>query len=648
MDKIKFDFPKILFVYDHDFLSPMTPLDPRVKYLAILKQINQIKEKTTHKKLSIHWLVSHSFPSVPFIEAISMLGEERFAKSIQYYKFVDFKTETLFSKRNQLMNLFGHLERQLETIEEDQIQLFILDDLYELSKWNKASNFGPTVFYNTLAQIINDTNCYVICLSKPQITDWVDQFGNRKIRAHHHNIIRRQAISSQMQIKFMWLIRPPLLVKLKTENKKGTDTIVSLTLVPQTNDEFDEIGFNFAEIMDLPQTQVCEVNLGLNENLTFQEKKKEEIINSTIALIQNYQIPVQMEREFHFEEIPDIDEYRIYRNPNLTDKTSAQKQMIMRKSHENSKLVYFVKYSLKLNSMRKLDISYFNNKNKSALKETSLLISEYEVLYLENNETSDHLIDDMLMIYYDLLQLDQNEIFIINEIGNKHKEWIKPFLALFLYEVRNLYKEVKIDVEAILTSAIQDPQIINWLSKYKSSSIYYNKYDSKKAISLAKKLPYTLTIVHPRLGVSYLKLDKMLSDTAEGELEILLTKVEGEQYFLLARISIDSIDPIIFDSMPIETSKFNADTKIFLPTNFSTNITDFIPFDKSNEYSVYEIWKLKLIGSKFSEFKESVDLQNIQDKDWNKPLYLKLYIPGIDVVIKIKEDKGQYNWNILT
>ncbi|OLS16963.1 MAG: hypothetical protein HeimC2_45410 [Candidatus Heimdallarchaeota archaeon LC_2] len=639
--------PKILFIYDHDFLSFNNPIDPRAKYIQILRHIRQIKDVTSAKSHSIHWLASHLFPSVPFIEAISMHSTENLAKEIKYFKFVDVDTDSFISKRNQFLNLFGHLERQISDIKEneDLIQLFVIDDLRELYTWSKENNFGLSLFFNTLFQIINFPNIYLICISRPQITDRVDQNGNRAVRASFHNLLRIQAQASQIEIKFQWLVRPPAGAKLKSEYKKGTDTILSFFVSPQNFEGYEQDGLLISSVLDNPEIRVCDMNLAMEENQTFSVSKKAEIIESTMALIQNYQRQAEKEREFSFSIVDDFTNYRLYTNSKLKMATSSTKSGIDRKTRAEDKLVNFIEYSLKLKEIKEKRIFALQgdeDKWQDQVETVSKLIDEHYKLVSITKETPTLLIGNILNKYYDLLGLDKEEILEIEILYKSQENWLRPFLALFQFTTKILYSNVKINVKDNLKFVLNHPQVQNWISQYPTSRIYYNTWDTKKAVVLARRIPYTLNILHPHLGISYSKLDQILLEAQEGDLEILVSPDRDDKYSITCRITTSNFEPVVFSTIGLHSFQISTDNKPFLPTEFET-IISVVPFIKYRDSTISEKWKFKIINIEFSNFDRSHDLENIS---WNKPSRLKLYISEIDAVVELNEKDNSYLWKL--
>ena len=160
----------------------------------------------------------------------------------------------------------------------------------------------------------------------------------------------------------------------------------------------------------------------------------------------------------------------------------------------------------------------------------------------------------------------QNEILRINNTVYKQEQWLKPFLALFLVTFNNLYSNVKIKIKDYLKVALKHPQIRNWLGKYPVSKNHYNTYDTKKSVVLARKLPYTLNIIHPYLGLSYLRLNQILSKASEGKLEISVTNVREEEYHISCRLTMPDIEPIISYAIGIQGYEFTPNLVPFLPT----------------------------------------------------------------------------------
>ena len=219
-------------------------------------------------------------------------------------------------------------------------------------------------------------------------------------------------------------------------------------------------------------------------------------------------------------------------------------------------------------------------------------------------ETSALLIGNILNKYYNLLGLDKDEILAIEDLLNSQKNWLKPFLALFQFTTNILYSNVKIQVKDNLEFALNHPQVQNWLSRYPTSRIYYNTWDAKKAVVLARKIPLTLNILHPHLGISYSKLDQILLEALEGDLEIVVTPDRDDKYSINCRISIPNYEPIVFSTIGIHSYQISIDNKPFLPIEFKT-IISVVPFIKYMENSISEKWKFKIINMEFSSFSVS-------------------------------------------
>ncbi len=642
------NFPKILFIYDHDFLSFNTPIDPKAKYIEILRHIAQIKNSSRVKNHSIHWLASHPFPSVPFIEAASMLSAESLAKEIKYFKFVDVYADSLQTKRNQFLNLFGHLEREISKNKDvdNFIQIFVIDDLRELYSWCRINNFGISLFFNTLFQIINHPNFYLICISKPQITDWVDHNGDRKIRASFHNLLRIQSQASEIDIKFQWLVRPPSSAKLKSEYKKGTDTILSFFVSPQSIDDYHQEGQILTSILDYPEVRVCDLNLIMNENQTFSIEKKSEIIEKTMSLIQNYQVVAEKEREFKFSIIDDFSKYRLYSNSKLNFDSYEKKEEIRRRSNENDKLVNFIKHSIKLAAIQNQPaISHKENEldRNHTMDKIRSMIKEYDDLENDTNGNLTKDIDKLINHYFVFLGLDDDEILGIEDQCVSEEKWLKPFLALFIITSKLSYSSVKIDLKDSLRFALNHPQVNTWLSPYPKYNIYYNTWDAKKAVALSRKLPLTLNVLHPVLGLSYSKLDQILSKAQEGVLEVLAIPAGNDEYVITCKISVSNFEPIVMSTIGIGFYKISEELQPFLPHQFKTIIVES-QFMRYQEDTINTKYKFKIINMEFSSFNKSNDLAN---KSWNKPTNLKLYMSELDVLIELNEkDQSSYIWKL--